>query len=293
MAPRLVFVTGKGGVGKTTIAASLAAHAARTGQRVALIDLHGDSIAGLFRKTRCQYAGTRLAPRLTGFAITPREAFKEFASQQLGSPRLYRTFFDNRFVHYFLDATPGLNEVVCLGKIWHLATTDAWDRVIVDLPATGHGIDFLDVPRIVTDVVHRGPLKTRGTAIRETLQDARVTSVLIVSRCEELPVNEALELQCRILQLGMHCGGAIANRVLPQPIPGDAAATWATLQRAHHQDTAWAPYLHATTFLQQCWERQGVQLKRLQTAFGTQLQSCREQELSRDLADLDGVSVFI
>lgn len=258
---RLTFVIGKGGVGKSTVAAALALRHARHHQRVALVEVMNQQL-GLWFNTGAHYDGAPIREHLTLFAITPRPAFGEYISQKL-HPRLYRTFFDNRFVHYFLEAVPGINELMCLGKIWHMSTQAPWDRIVVDLPATGHGLGFLDVPRIVTDAVPVGPLHDHGQQIRATLQNRAHTGVVVVTLCEELPVNEALEILPALDALHMRRLGVVANRMRAQPMPDALLDTFRAYHQTHAADPACRPYLDATDFLLCRFALQEAQYARL------------------------------
>lgn len=228
---RLIFVSGKGGVGKTTVAAGLAVALSRIHQRVAVIELGSDLISERLGHSPAGYAGAEVVPGLTAFNITPRQAFEEYATRELHSHRVYKLLLDNRFVHYFLDATPGINALLCLGKILRMLTHEPWDACVVDLPATGHGVGFLEVPRIVTTAIHLGPLRKLGEQLCAMLQDPAMTTVALVTHLEELPVNEALDLARRLTDpLQIAWGPVIANMVAPPVI--DPALEAAYQQRA-------------------------------------------------------------
>ncbi|MBI2346618.1 MAG: P-loop NTPase [Deltaproteobacteria bacterium] len=226
---KIIFVSGKGGVGKTTVAAGLTLAMGRRGRRVAVIELGNDFIPTRLGHSPAGYAGAAIAPGVTAFNITPRRAFEEYASRELHSHRLYQTFLNNRFVHYFIDATPGVNALLSLGKIWWMATHESWDHCVVDLPATGHGLGYLEVPRVVTDAVHLGPLREVGERLTSMLTDAAFTRVCLVTHLEELPVTEASIMAARLSDpLGIACGPVIANAVWPIPIPKDLAPLYQT-----------------------------------------------------------------
>lgn len=277
--PPLLFVLGKGGVGKTSVAAGVALACARAGQQVALVEVGASQLRSLFDGD-VDHRGYVVDNALTAFTLTPHEAFADYVTQRLGSSALYRTVFDNRFVHYFLDAIPGVNELMCLGKIWHMATQETWDRVIVDLPATGHGLGFLQVPRVVTKSVSRGPLYDQGMQLEATLEDPRRTGTVLVTRCEELPVNETLET-AEQLRSSLHIAvsGVVANRVRAAPIPDAGRQAVTRLRGEHNTDPSWQGLFAMADFFAAQWDLQQREHARLKTAFDGQL---------FDLSEVDG-----
>jgi anion-transporting ArsA/GET3 family ATPase len=121
-----------------------------------------------------------------------------------------------------LDAAPGWRELITLGKLWHLHTLERdgasrWQLLIVDAPATGHGLSFLSVPKVVVDTVRLGPLHRHTEWVQELLTDRARTLVLPVTLPEELPVRETLELVARVEALGFATGPLLANGVEPDP----------------------------------------------------------------------------
>ncbi len=266
--PRLCFVIGKGGVGKTTIAGSLALAQARAGKRVALVEIETQQYAALFG-VPINYSGSVVAPHLTAIALTPRDAFREYVIRRLGSETLYKVF-DNRFVHFFLDAIPGLSDLMCLGKLWQMCTQESWDAIVVDLPATGHGIGFLAVPHLITGVVQIGPLYTQARAMQAMLRDHALVGAVIVTLCEELPVQETIELAQAITahDIGIH--SIVANRIVPPPLPEDLRTQWQSL-RATLQDPTLTALGHAADFFLEQFANQEEQLAVLRERFGAQL----------------------
>ncbi len=272
--PPLLFILGKGGVGKTTVAGAWAMARARS-ERVALVEVNAQQLSSVLARN-VNYQGTAITPNLTAFTITPHEAFAEYASHRLGSHTLYRTMFDNRFVHYFLDAIPGVNELMCLGKIWQMVESGQWDRIIVDLPATGHGLGFLQVPRIVTHTVSRGPLHAQGTRIATMLRDPNQTHVWIATLCEELPVNESFDIAARLDTLQMTLAGVIANRMPKAPWPPDTLDTLATARQEFGEDATWQGLFAMADFFSARWRDAATQHQRLVDAFGAKLHSLPE-----------------
>jgi anion-transporting ArsA/GET3 family ATPase len=243
----LLLVTGKGGVGKTSVAAALGVLAAREGVRTAVVELGGsDVLLELLRApdARPRKASARepqpLAENLFGFRLVPEQALEEYLELQLRVRVFARAITGNGAFHRFLDAAPGWRELITLGKLWHLASLEdsagrpRWPLIVVDAPATGHGLSLLSAPSVVIDTVRMGPLRRNTDRVHELLTDSERTLVLPVTLPEELPVNETLELRARVRELGVGLGPVIANGVEPAlalPDPERALAAVARLPR--------------------------------------------------------------
>ena len=225
---RLLLVTGKGGTGKTRIAAALGVLAARRGVRTVVVEL-GDSdvLPELLPPSRGQRAAERgrepqpVALNLFTLRLVPEEALLEYLELQLRVRTLARAIVGNAGFHRFLDAAPGWRELLTLGKLWHLASLEdsagapRWPLVVVDAPATGHGLSLLSVPSVVLDTVRMGPLRRNTDRVQALMTDAARTLVLPVTLPEELPVNETLELRARVRELGVGLGPVLANGIEP------------------------------------------------------------------------------
>ncbi len=181
---KLTFVSGKGGVGKTTVSLALAMHVARQGKTVLLVEVNSEGPTDL---------PDSLPPGLDRLNVQPWKSFEEYVLSQLKSRLLYRAVFENRIVRHFIEATPGLADLMMIGKIHSLL--DQYDHLIVDAPATGHGLSLLQIAGIVADAVRIGPLRTRAAAINAILHDRQLASLVLVTLPEELPVTELLEMR--------------------------------------------------------------------------------------------------
>jgi Anion-transporting ATPase len=238
---RLVVVTGKGGTGKTTVAAALALAAAARGLRVLVAEVGiGEQVPALLapRPEPVGYAGREVRPGLVAMRIDPYEALAEYLGLQIGLRGLVRRVLENRAFRQLMDASPGWRELITLGKVWHLEQQrDARDRprfdlLVVDAPATGHGLTFLDVPRVVGSAVRAGPLRKHAGLVEEMIRDARRTVLLPVALAEELPARETAELIGRVRgELGVAVDRVVVNAVAPDPFPPAAPDLDARLAR--------------------------------------------------------------
>lgn len=201
---RLVIVSGKGGVGKSTVSAALALCAARQGKRVLCCEVGAkERIAALLGAEPVGTEVREVAPNIHAVHVQPREAMREYGLMKLKFQTIYNAVFENRVVRAFLRLIPSLAETVVLGKVWFEveALDDGkprWDLVILDAPATGHGITFLRVPQVLLDTVPPGPMREDAERMNATLTDPARTSLQIVSLPEEMPVNETLELHDQV-----------------------------------------------------------------------------------------------
>jgi anion-transporting ArsA/GET3 family ATPase len=225
---RLLVVTGKGGVGKTTVAAALGTAAAARGLRtiVAEVASRGDAARSLGVRAGgvapVVFAETEVAPGLHHISIDPELAMEEYLVDQLPMKALAGTLASSRLFAYLAAATPGLRELLTVGKVWELAqpvrrTPGArpYDLVILDAPATGHGLALLQAPRTFAQTARVGPVARQGRTIDEMLSDPRRTGVLAVTTAEETPVSEALVLRAALReQAGLEVDAVVVNALL-------------------------------------------------------------------------------
>jgi anion-transporting ArsA/GET3 family ATPase len=215
---RLVVVTGKGGVGKSTVSAALALVAARAGKRVLVCEVNAqERIAPLLGAPPAGGTVREAVPGISTVNVTPHDAMREYGLMVLKFKTIYDAVFENRLVRYFVRVVPSLAELVMLGKILHEAKAEErgrprWDLVVVDGPATGHAVQLLRVPSALLDTVPAGPLRSDAQWMEAMLVDPARTSLAIVTLPEEMPVNEAIELDGEVRSvLGIHRGALFVN----------------------------------------------------------------------------------
>jgi len=220
---RLVIVTGKGGVGRSTVAAALAVLAARAGKRVLVCEVNTqERVAPLLGAPPAGPEVREARPGISTIDVAPHESMREYGLMVVRFRTIYDAVFENRLVRYFLRVIPGLAELVMLGKIlWEAKAEEdgrpRWDLVILDAPATGHAVQLLRVPSALLDTVPAGPLRSDAAWMQALLVDPARTAMAIVTLPEEMPVNEAIELDAQVRELLGISRAALFVNAVPEP----------------------------------------------------------------------------
>ncbi len=228
LAPRILIVAGKGGVGKTTVAAALALVAARSGRRVCIaqIDRKG-TLPKLFGREALSYDPSELSPGVWGMEVVVEEAMAEYLEVQYHIRRISRVLTGAHFIDYITTAAPGLKDIFVLGKIWYLeqgrpvaGASPKFDTIIVDAQAAGHMLTFLSAPMGLSDTVQVGPVRKQSDWLGDMLRNPARTRVHIVTLLEEMPVAETLETTAALDErLGISSGAVFANAVYSEALP--------------------------------------------------------------------------
>lgn len=226
---RLILIVGKGGVGRSTVAAAVASACARRGRRTLLFEANANDRFGHFFGTTPVGPDIKpLARDLHGVNTNPAAALEEYGMMILRFRRVYKMVFENRVSRYFLRAIPGLDDYSIVGKAWYHTTEiergkPLWDTVVFDMPASGHSLSMLRLPKVILDTVPEGPLTNSAGEVRSLLLDPRRTAIVLVTLAEEMPVNEARELTTSLdRELGMRVSHVVINQVYPQRIADDS-----------------------------------------------------------------------
>jgi anion-transporting ArsA/GET3 family ATPase len=223
-ASRVVIVAGKGGVGKTVVTAAAARAAARHGVSTTILEIEGRcGVASSFDAAPFGYHEVELVPpdRSTGRAavrgrtIRPDLALTEYLEDH-GLRRIAHRMASTGVLEVVATATPGIKDLLVLGKVKQLEHARHADLLVLDAPAAGHAISFLDAARVLHDTVRVGPIHHQAVEVLAMLRDPSRTQVVLVTLAEETPINELIETAYRLEdQLRVALGPVVVNGVLP------------------------------------------------------------------------------
>ncbi|HYV58550.1 MAG TPA: ArsA family ATPase [Acidimicrobiia bacterium] len=235
---RLLFFTGKGGVGKSTVTAATALLAADRGQRVLVVEADAKgAIPGHFEQPTVGFEPREVYPGVCAMEMRTEDSLKEYLKLNLRVPVLGRLGPLARVLDFVATAAPGVKEILTVGKVcWEVRESIEgradWDLVVVDAAATGHIIGQLDAPRAIQELVSVGMVREQTDWMVELLSDASVTGLNIVATPEEMPVNETIELVQRArVELSVPLGAVVVNRVLPELFTHSDEETFEALRR--------------------------------------------------------------
>ncbi len=239
---RFLCVTGKGGVGKSTVAVALARAMAARGRRVLVAMCNAkERLSTMVGSEPVGWEVTHVAPNIDAVNMLPQRCVEEYGVLTLKSRTLYRALFENKYVESFLRAVPGLYEWSMLGKAWwHTtellsgATTDEpypppgdgwkYETVILDAPATGHGLDMLRVPKVILDIAPPGILRRDAERAWRLFQEPTHAGCVLVTLPEEMPTNETIELAAGIRAMNLPIPRLVVNCTLPPLFDAESRA---------------------------------------------------------------------
>ncbi len=199
---QLIVVTGKGGVGKTTISALLGRVLSQAGRRTLVVEVDPrENVHQMFAVPPSGGSIETAGSRLWVQNLKPRQVLDEIVRERLKIEMLTRRVLDSSIYQHFSTGAPGLKEVAILGHAWRLLNglgapgSPVIDTVVLDAPATGHGISLLAAPLLVADVIRRGPFAEMAANLAALVADPVRCGIVVVTQAEEMPVQEALELR--------------------------------------------------------------------------------------------------
>ena len=242
----MLYVTGKGGVGKTTVAAALGLAAARTGRRTIVCEVaEQDRMSRAFARHGVRpEQEVELAKDLWAITIDPSQALQEWLGKQAGGTA-GRLLGHSHAFQYFVAAAPGAKELITIAKVWELAQTQRWDRhnrkydlVVVDAPASGHGIGMLTTPRTFGEIARVGPIRRQAHKVSDMLSDPTRTGYVAVALPEEMPVNETIELERRLRDaIGLGLDAIVMNAMWPERFSSADVTKLRTATRDGHDES--------------------------------------------------------
>ena len=215
---KLVFVTGKGGVGKTTVAAGLALLGAQRGKRtlVCEVDAKGN-LADFYETAPSGFDAREVQPGLYAMAMDTERSLDEYLRLFLRVPVMARLGPLARMFDFVANAAPGVKEILTVGKLCYEVRERHYDLVVVDASATGHVVGQLAAPQAINSLVQVGLIRSQTDWMLEILSDPSRTGLVIVATPEEMPVNETIELSHRVREeTTVDLAAVVVNRVLPE-----------------------------------------------------------------------------
>ena len=222
---RVIVLSGKGGVGKSVLTATLALIASRTGKRVLIVELDTiETVPHFFGVSHVQpYTEVALHEHISSLHIDGKSALEEYLRMVLKSKKIAERVFRSPVYKYFVEVAPGLKELMTIGKIWDLeqsrvprTDTPKYDLLVVDTPATGHTSSYFRMPQAAVKTIKRGFVRKEAQKVADLLQDSDKILFNIVTTLEELPVNETMDLYGILVhQLQLPVGCIFANKMFP------------------------------------------------------------------------------
>lgn len=214
---QVLMVTGKGGVGKSAIAAGLATACAQAGRQTLLTVYEREDCNHPLLDAQVEYEPVEYQPGLWLSRLDSRLSMKEYIHRNIPFHLLYDWLLSGKMLGQFTDAAPGFDELMCLGKLYDLADgsdgKQPFDTIIFDAPATGHSSLMLRTPAVTAETVRSGPIHQSALKVQAMLEDAERFSVLVVALAEEMAIQEGCELTDYVGdELQLSVGPMLVNR---------------------------------------------------------------------------------
>ncbi|NNN19614.1 MAG: AAA family ATPase [Acidimicrobiaceae bacterium] len=214
----LVFITGKGGVGKSSVTAALGLLAAKAGKRTLIceVDAKGD-VARLLDSEPIGFEATEVRENLLLMSMNTEEALREYLRIYLRLPVVAKLGPLAKTFDFVANAAPGVQEILVVGKLCYEVKEAKYDLILVDATSTGHIVSQLASPKGISELVRLGMVKDQVAWMEDILYDSSQTSVIVVATPAETPINEALELANRIdNETDVHLSALVVNKVMSE-----------------------------------------------------------------------------
>ncbi|CAN5293447.1 ArsA-related P-loop ATPase [soil metagenome] len=237
---RVLIVTGKGGVGKSSVAAALALAGVRRGTGRAggpptcLVEVEGrQTFSRMFDTQPWDFTEREVRPGLFGMSIDPEASLAEYLDMFYGARRLSKLVVGSTMVDFATTAAPGLKDVLLIGKVKEMERRRDpdgrfhYDLIVLDAPPTGRIVNFLRAPEATTELVNVGPVRQQAQTVVDMLLDGRRTHLQLVTLLEEMPIAETVDSVHALRSLGVTVGPIVVNRVMPARFDDEGAATLA------------------------------------------------------------------
>ena len=235
---QLLFVSGKGGTGKTSVAAALAELAVRQGKRTLVCEMDGKgALAAAFDVRELNFQPSEVRPGLWAMVMNTEDSLKEYLRLFVRIPLVGRIGPLAHTLDFVADAAPGVKEILGIGKLCHEVRERHYDLVIVDAEASGHIVAQIDAPRAIRELVQVGMVRDQTEWMLAILGDAARTGLVVVTTPEEMPVTETIELVDKVQSTtDVNVAAIVANRVLPQWFSGPDSEVFKALMAPTAQD---------------------------------------------------------